>query len=134
MANIRQNVKLSSYVKGNKGEDIACKFIENKGFHVICRNYMKSWGELDIIAEKDKDIHFFEVKSVTSNYINDFYGHKPEENVDGFKVRQIRRMVMTFLEESGIGLNIEFNFHVLCVYMNMNTHLAKVKWMKNIIL
>jgi len=134
MANFRQNMTLSSCLKGDKGEDIACKFLTNKGFHIVLRNYEKSWGELDIIAEKDSIIHFFEVKSVTAGYENDFYGHKPEDNVDGFKVKQIRRMIMTYLEESGKGLDAGFCFHVLCVYMDMNTRCARIKWMENLIL
>lgn len=134
MANIRQNEIINSRIKGNKGEDIACKFLINKGFTIAERNYEKSWGELDIIAEKDKIIHFFEVKSVTSDYSHEMNTHKPEDNVHGFKVRQIRRMIMTYLEESGSGLNGEFCFHILSVYMNMKTRQAKVKWIKNVIL
>ena len=119
---------------GNTGENIACTYLENRGFGLLCRNYRKKWGEIDIIAIKDKVIHFFEVKSVTFNPVLASASHKAEDNVHGFKVRQIRRMVETFLEETNRGLGAEFQFHVLCVYMNLNTRKASVKWIKNLVL
>ena len=120
--------------KGNVGEDVACKFVQARGFDVIVRNYMKKWGEIDIIAIKDRVIHFFEVKSVTFDPAIASTSHKAEENVHGFKVRQIRRMVETYLSESNRGPNTEFTFHVLSVYLNMVTRKARVKWLKDVIL
>lgn len=129
------NTVLNKRAKGNKGEDIACRFLEKNGFKVVNRNYLKRWGELDIVAKKDNIIHFFEVKSVTGRFDEEFFDtHKPEDNVDGWKVGKLRRIIETYLDEKGGGLDSEFQFHVLCVYMNMETHFAKVKWLKNVIL
>lgn len=102
---------------------------------MLDRNYLKKWGELDIVAKKDKDIHFFEVKSVIRNFSDgSIDSHKPEDNVDGWKVKHLRRIIETYLDEKGGGLETPFQFHVLCVYMDMNTHRACVKWLKNMIL
>lgn len=120
--------------KGNVGENVACKFLVNKSFEIIARNYMKKWGEIDIIALKDKVVHFFEVKSVTFDPVRALKSHKAEENVHEFKVRQIRRMVETFLAETDRGFDAEFHFHVLCVYLNMDNRMARVKWIENVIL
>ena len=49
---------------GEIGEEIACQFLERKGFKILERNYRKPWGEIDIIAEKDGVIRFVEVKAV----------------------------------------------------------------------
>jgi putative endonuclease len=136
MANIRKNDGLNSRIKGNSGEDVACKYLENKGFHIVMRNYRKVWGELDIIADKDKKLHFVEVKSVTFRDLDDFEmsAHKPEDNVHGLKIRHIRRMVQTYIEEFNIGQDREFQFHVLCVYLNLSKRMAKVRMIENIIL
>ena len=123
---------------GNIGEDIGCTFLKNKGFRIIGRNYLKKWGELDIIAEKDKILHFFEVKSVVGKSFpienNRAGSHRPEDNVHGLKAKRLRRIIETYLEDTKRGLAAEFQFHVLCVYMDMETRRAKVKWMKNLIL
>ena len=136
MANIRENSKSNNKLKGGIGEEIACKYLINKGFCIVGRNYRKIWGEIDIIVTKDKIIHFIEVKSVTYQSVDyfNYVSHRPEDNVDGFKIRQIRRMVQTYLSEYNIGLDMEFKFHVLCVYLNLATKLAKVKMIENIIL
>jgi len=120
--------------KGNKGEDIACTFIQDKGFELITRNYLKKWGEIDIVAKKNSCLHFFEVKSVTvaAESIESF--HRPEDNVHGLKIKRLRRIIETYLEEKGGGLDREFQVHILCVYMDISTHRARVKWLKNIIL
>ncbi len=133
--------------KGNAGEEIACKFLIKNGFKIEDRNYYKKWGELDIIATKEnqlgnklkKELHFFEVKSVVRNFTEKSFKnrsgfHDPEENVHDFKVKQLRKIIQTYLVDKGYGLNHIFNFHILCVYMNEKTRKARVKWVNNVIL
>lgn len=119
---------------GEIGERIACEYLVKNGFSVICRNYRKTWGEIDIIASKDSLINFFEVKSVGFESLKDLDCHHPEENVDGWKLKQIRKMVQTYFDENYQGLEKEFAFHVVCVYLNFVTRKAKVKMIENIIL
>lgn len=125
---------LHKRAKGNKGEDIACKFLEHQGFSIECRNFQRKWGELDIVAIKDNVVNFFEVKSVTCNFPDFLDAHRPEDNVDGWKMKHLRRIIETYLDFTKRGLDAEFRFHVLCVYMDMETHRARVKWLKDIIL
>ncbi len=49
------------------GEDKACEFLKEKGYKIIERNFRKGYGEIDIIAVKDKTLVFVEVKTRTSN-------------------------------------------------------------------
>jgi len=120
--------------KGNIGEDVACLFLKNRGFEIIARNYWKKWGELDVVALKDSLLHFFEVKSVTAHAERSFDAHRPEDNVHGLKVRHIRKMVETYISDRGWGPDVEFHFHVLCVFMDMTARRARVKWIKDIVL
>ena len=66
---------------GNLGEDMAVKFLLEKGYEIIERNFLKPFGEIDIIA-KDKDfLVFIEVKARKN--IN--FGF-PREFVNGSKI------------------------------------------------
>jgi putative endonuclease len=117
---------------GNKGEDIACVFLSDRGFHIVDRNYQRKWGELDIVAIKDQELHFFEVKSVTLHvgWVKD---HFPEDNVHGLKLRSIGRMIETYMEDKNCSRETPFHFHVLSVYMDVVKRRARVKWLKNLI-
>jgi len=114
--------------KGNVGEDIASRFLIKNGFYIVDRNYYKKWGELDIVAKKGNELHFFEVKSTLIKDV------RPEENVNSFKIHQLRKIIQTYLIDNDLGLDYFFQFHVLCVFMNEKTRLARVKWIKNVIL
>lgn len=126
-------VFLHTRAKGDTGENIACKYLINKGFEIISRNYLKPWGELDIIAVRDNILHFVEVKSVTVDFRNHVDSHRPEENVHNLKASHIRRTIQTYLAENREGSETEFQFHVICVYMDFLKRTAKVRMLNNII-
>jgi putative endonuclease len=48
---------------GKKGEDLASKYLENKGYKIIERNFRKGYGEIDIIATHRNTLIFVEVKT-----------------------------------------------------------------------
>ena len=48
-------------ILGNLGEDIACKFILNKGYEIVERNFYCRQGEIDIIAKDNEFLVFIEV-------------------------------------------------------------------------
>lgn len=49
------------------GEEAACLFLAKKGYKILERNFRRGYGEIDIIALKDKTLVFIEVKTRTSN-------------------------------------------------------------------
>jgi putative endonuclease len=120
---------------GSMGEDIACKYLIKHGFMVRARNYSKAWGELDIIAEKDKVIHFFEVKSVVwnDNYSLSSTIHRPEDNVHALKISHIRRMIQTYMYEVKGSLESPFKFAVISVKLNMQKRMAHVYCISDIV-
>jgi len=69
---------------GDIGEQIAVDYLENKGYKVIERNYQKSWGEIDIIAQDKTGLVFLEVKTRTNTRTS-----YPEQNVNYSKQQKI---------------------------------------------
>lgn len=48
---------------GNNGEELACKYLINKGYKIIRRNFhFGRYGEIDIISEFNNTLIFIEVK------------------------------------------------------------------------
>ncbi|MES3031400.1 MAG: YraN family protein [Patescibacteria group bacterium] len=114
--------------KGNDGEEVACCYLENLGFTVIERNYLKKWGEIDVIAIKSGILHFIEVKSVAGGE------YRPEENVSGLKIKRLKRVIQTYLAENYRKEEIPFEFHVVAINFDRFSGKPEVRLLENIIL
>lgn len=124
---------------GETGENIVANFLTKKGFNVICRNYRKKWGEIDIIAEKDKVLHFVEVKTVSrqsygGKFEQEINNYRPEDNMHPWKIKRLRRAIQTYLLEKYKATEIDWQFDLACVFLDQEKRIAKVKFMENIIL
>lgn len=51
-----------SYELGKEGEEVAAKYLEQKGLKIIERNFHSQQGEVDIVARDEKHLVFIEVK------------------------------------------------------------------------
>jgi len=47
---------------GKKGEHLVACYLERQGFFIVERNYRKKYGEVDLIARKNNELAFVEVK------------------------------------------------------------------------
>jgi putative endonuclease len=70
--------------KGREGEEMAARFLIDKGFEIVERNYRYKRLEIDLIVKKDNWLIFVEVKLRSS----DAYGY-PEDFVDYKKAKNI---------------------------------------------
>lgn len=48
---------------GKSGEAVACKYLKDKKYKILCTNYNTRVGEVDIICENDSFVVFVEVKT-----------------------------------------------------------------------
>lgn len=56
---------------GKKGEKIAERYLKRHGYIILERNFLVRGSEIDIIAEKNDEIHFIEVKTRTERSLGD---------------------------------------------------------------
>jgi putative endonuclease len=49
---------------GNLGEDLACQYLQDRGYRILDRNLEFPFGEIDILAEHKHVIVLVEVKTV----------------------------------------------------------------------
>ena len=120
---------------GRIGEDLACYFLETKGFEIIARNYRKKWGEIDAISRKDNAVHFVEVKTVSRENVESIKlesgGYRPEDNVHPWKLERMARTIQSYLTEEGI--DDDWQIDVVTVYLDEKTKKAKIDYLPNII-
>ena len=71
-------------ILGKAGEDAAAKYLEQNGYTIRDRNWRKNHLELDIVADKDKELIIVEVKTRSNtDYI------EPQDAVNWQKIRRI---------------------------------------------
>ena len=81
---------------GDRGENVAARYLRNKGFKIIMRNFRCELGEIDIIARQGKALVFVEVKTRA------YDDPTPEEQVNAAKQEQIVRAAKFYLARYGV--------------------------------
>lgn len=123
---------------GDIGENIACQFLEKRGYALVERNYLRKWGEIDIIAQKAGRIHFVEVKSISVSHVtsaknNPLHGgYRPEDNMHPWKLKRLGRTIQTYLLHK--KLDCDWQLDLITVQMNMATRQARVELIENIVI
>jgi len=126
---------------GDTGEGVACKYLEGRGYSIVERNYLKPWGEIDIVAKKANKLYFIEVKSVSHEANRgDTQGvtrestYRPEENVHPAKIKRLYRAIQTYLLDHKVPEFVEWQLDIACVYLDFSTRKARVEMIENVIL
>jgi len=110
---------------GKYGEDLACKYLETKGYKIKERNFHTFLGEIDIISEYKGNIIFVEVKTRRSNK----FGY-PEEAINYNKQRKIIKNALCYLAKYNLWKN-NYYFDVILVSISNNKDIERIKHIRN---
>jgi putative endonuclease len=89
---------------GTEGEDLAVRFLREKGYGIITRNYKTPVGEIDIIAKDGNTIVFIEVKTRTDVS----FGY-PFEAVNKKKRHKLKNLALLYLKSKGKEYPVRFD-------------------------
>ena len=135
--------------KGDIAEDIVEAFLIKKGYRILERNYLRKWGEIDIIAKNKRITHFIEVKSATLSpaendashemldvvYVEDSsYSLRPEENVTSAKIMRFRRSIQLYMVEHPEMEEKELQVDVYSVLLDFFANKAIIYSIDNVVL
>ena len=81
---------------GDRGENVAARYLRNQGFTIIVRNFRCEMGEVDIIARDGKTLVFVEVKTRA------YDDPTPEEQVNTVKQHQVTKAAKLYLSRYGV--------------------------------
>lgn len=82
---------------GSAGEKAAAEYLTARGFDIIARNWRKGRYEIDIIAVKNGEIHFVEVKSRKAGGLT-----SPEEAMDRAKCSALLKAANLYIEDNEV--------------------------------
>lgn len=89
---------------GKYGEQAALRHLLQDGFLILEKNWRFAKDEVDIIAEKNNQLVFVEVKTRKNN----FHG-EPEEFVSKVKQKNLIRAANAYVDEKDIFKEIRFD-------------------------
>ena len=89
---------------GDAGENYCVKYLKKHGYKIICRNYRKSYGEIDVIAFKGGVLSFVEVKTRHSASLT-----QPYEAVDYKKQQRLIKAAQAYLAEHDVQSYCRFD-------------------------
>lgn len=146
--------------KGNKAEEIVVLYLKNIGFQIIDQNYLKKWGEIDIVAQKSKKIYFIEVKSSVLQNSNGFIdtngaeswkisvsadldpvSHETDDvifnpvwNMTNKKKLRFSKIIRTYLAEKYDETTPDFQIDLVSVLLDFYQKVAYISRIENILL
>lgn len=116
---------------GKLGEKAAAKFLKQKGYKILETNFFnprgKKLGEIDIIARKNGEIIFVEVKTRLSNGKNIL----PEENITFKKLYHLNKIARFYIRSKNFW-QFPYHFDAVSVWMSPDLKSAKIKHLENI--
>ena len=97
---------------GRQGEDMACGFLQARGYRIIQRNWHCRAGEIDIIAREGKYLCFVEVKTRDSVRCG-----MAEEAVDFRKRKRLSKLACLYLSDHKLE-EVPVRFDVVAISGN----------------
>lgn len=113
---------------GDIGEDTAKRYLIDIGFNILALKYAKPYGEIDIVAKKDRNLHFIEVK--TSRYFPDT-AFLPEVRVNKRKISNIKKICETYLREVKAPDDQRWQIDVFSVILNADNTVKELNLIEN---
>ena len=105
---------------GKESEQQACRFLENKGLHLLTQNYRCHNGEIDLIMQDGEDVVFVEVRTRNNADFGDAL-----DSVNRTKQRKIFKTATHYLIKQNWFDKVNCRFDVIGITKN------QVEWIKN---
>jgi putative endonuclease len=96
---------------GKEGENLAASFLLKNGYEILERNFIFQKAEIDIIAQKGKDLIIVEVKTRNSTFFGD-----PQDFVTSSKIKLLVKAANEYVISN--NLDVEVRFDIISVIKN----------------
>jgi len=122
-------MKNLNFQTGKGGEELARQYLIKHGHRIVQSNFRSRFGEIDIIATKNKKLVFVEVKLK----IGEQFGN-PEEMINRAKIRKIQKVAEIYLQND-TGMTNDFpslQIDAICIVLNSDQSVKRITHWENI--
>lgn len=116
---------LTKLQTGSLGEQIACNSLIEKGYLIIARNHRSRYGEIDIIARKDRTYVFVEVKC----RVGDAKG-MPYEAVTRGKIFKIMQTARLYVLQNNLK-TFKLSVHVVSIVLGPDMKVREIRYFED---
>ena len=112
---------------GKFGQQLAGQFLKERNYQILAENFYTQEGEIDLVAQKQGQLIFIEVKT----RLSDKFG-LPEEAIDQRKKEKLYQTALKYLEKEEVK---DDNFRIDCIAIEIDkaNKKAKIRHHKNIV-
>lgn len=98
------NRKVDTCRVGQRGEDLACSYLQAQGFEIRQRNWRAGHKEVDLIAVKAGFLHFVEVRALSENALM-----TPSETIRRRKQLRLMAAARVYMAREAVSLEAQFD-------------------------
>jgi len=109
------------------GEDLARKYLQNKGYRVIEQNYQTRYAEIDLIARHKGILVFVEVRTKTDERFG-----RPEETINRNKINKLIKNAQGYMLRK--RYDQRYRIDAICIVLDDNRKPTRIDHYKNITL
>lgn len=124
--------KQAALKTGQLGEQLASDFLLKRGYEILERNLKNNtgrrMGEIDIVALKENELVFVEVKTIMESA---HYFSLPEQNINASKMRKLAKIAQVYVKNNN-HWEFPYRFDAIAVTVKPATGTASVRHLKNI--
>lgn len=118
-------MKFTTKEIGNIGETYTVKYLKKHGYKILERNYLKRYGEIDIVAENKEYLVFVEVKTRNINTLV-----RGGEAVNYHKRQCLIKTALAYLSEHNVDKFCRFDVSEVYVYSD-TLKLQSINYIEN---
>ena len=105
---------------GKLGEEMAGRFLRERGYQILTTNYRCPKGEVDIVAKDGEEVVFVEVRTRRSQGFG-----TPQESLTGPKVRRLVATCQDYLQGYG-GADTNWRIDLVSVRLDQGNRLKDI--------
>lgn len=117
---------------GDLGEDLAVKYLENKNYKILDRNFQNDFGrrlgEIDIVAKDKNELVFAEVKT---RELKKYADTLPEENITRHKLIRLSKIASAYIRGKRLD-DMDYRFDAISVWIDPQSKETRIKHIESL--
>ncbi|MBI5413477.1 YraN family protein [Candidatus Peregrinibacteria bacterium] len=113
---------------GYKGEDLAARYLQDKGYKILEKNFTVRGGEVDLVAQDGGVLVFVEAKTRTGTSFG-----TGDESVNFGKKQKLRHTIQRYIAEKPNLADSDYRVDLVEIELDSQSHeLKKINHLKDI--